>query len=83
MIPHWVFEKIRLHSFVNDDLIDQLENWEYLGLIWVGEGCYGFSDCLQLETSPGKTRCLHLDLNEMPPNISAAILEFIELPIIP
>lgn len=81
MISNKAFEKIRFHQFIDQEEIDQLENYEYLGLIWVGEGCYGFSDCIQLETEPQTTRCIHLDLREMPSEITRAILDFINLPL--
>lgn len=79
MISRTTFEGMRLRQFVDPQEIDQLENWQYLGLVWVGEKCFTFTDCLQLRADPTKTRCIDLDLRELPLNIASDILAFIEL----
>lgn len=81
MISRAAFEGLRLRQFIIPQEIENLENWQYLGLVWVGEKCFTFTDCLQLRADPLRTRCIDLDLRSLPSNIAAEILTFIGLPL--
>jgi len=53
MITHSDFKKLRLNQFFSDLEPTKLENWEFMGNIWVGEAI-GFSEWLCLEQTPNE-----------------------------
>ncbi|MDX2200318.1 MAG: hypothetical protein SF069_15265 [Phycisphaerae bacterium] len=65
MIPHEHFYTLRMSQFLDPALIDERVNWEYYDYLWVGEG-YIFSDILQLEDDPERTRAISIDLLDFP-----------------
>ncbi len=80
MIPHREFGRLRLSEFLPHADSTELENWEYLERVWVGEAL-GFSEWLRLESDPKVLRVLALDLSQFPQKAATAVLDRIGLPV--
>ncbi|MEX2213554.1 MAG: hypothetical protein WD768_05475 [Phycisphaeraceae bacterium] len=80
MISHEEFAKLRLVQFRPDDEIAQLEDWEFMDHIWVGEAIR-FSEWLRLESDSDSLRSLAIDFDEFPANTAEQVLSAIELPL--
>jgi hypothetical protein len=80
MISHSHFGTLRLSNFFPDNEIDQLENWEFLDHLWMGEAI-GFSEWLRLEKEPDILRSLAIDFKGLPHSKVEEILRVIDLPI--
>jgi hypothetical protein len=80
MICHARFGALRLVEFLPDAEIAELENWEFMDHLWLGEAV-GFSEWLRLENEPDVLRSLAIDLTEFPDQAAANVLRMIELPV--
>jgi hypothetical protein len=80
MISHSRFGKLRLADFRSEAEIAELENWEFMDHMWVGEAI-GFSEWLRLENKPDTLRSLAIDFSEFPEQAAAEVLQTIELPV--
>ncbi len=80
MISHARFGKLRLAQFRRDTEIAELENWEFMDHIWVGEAV-GFSEWLRLEDKPETLGSLVIDFSEFPEAAAAKVLQTIDLPV--
>jgi hypothetical protein len=81
LIPYAVFGRLRLADFVSAKL-EERAGWEYMDDLWVGEGL-GFTEFLRLAEDPEVVRSIALDLADLPPASSAAVLGAIGLPLAP
>ena len=79
MLPHVKFAALRLSSFVPQEEISPLDNWEFLDRLWVGEAV-GFSEWLRDKGSPTALGSLSLDL-ELSEQTWDAVLVKIGLPL--
>ncbi len=80
MISHARFGKLRLAQFRPDADIAELNGWEFMDHMWVGEAA-GFSEWLRLEDTPEKLRSLAIDFAEFPEQAAADVLRAIDLPV--
>jgi len=80
MITHDRFGALRLAQFLPDAKIAELENWEFMYHVWLGEAV-GFSEWLRLENDPGVLRSLAIDFTDFPEQAAAEVLRRIELPV--
>src|SRR6266404_2487943 len=80
MISHARFGKLRLGQFRPDAKIAELDNWEFMDHVWVGEAV-GFSEWLWLEDKPDTLRSLAIDFSEFPEQAAAEVLRTIDLPV--
>ena len=80
MISHTDFGMLRLAQFRPDDEIAELDNWEFMDHIWVGEAI-GFSEWLRLEDEPETLRSLAIDFSEFPEPAAEQVLRAIDLPV--
>jgi hypothetical protein len=80
MISHARFGKLRLAEFRPDAEIAELDNWEFMDRIWVGEAI-GFSEWLRLKNKPETLRSLAIDFSEFPGQAAADVLRAIDLPV--
>jgi hypothetical protein len=80
MISHARFGKLRLADFRPDAEIVQLENWEFMDRIWVGEAV-GFSEWLRLENKPEVLGSLAIDFSEFPAKAAEEVVRAIDLPV--
>jgi hypothetical protein len=80
MISHARFGALRLAQFLPDAEIAELENWEFMYHVWLGEAV-GFSKWLRLENDPGVLRSLAIDFTDFPEHAAAEVLRTIELPV--
>src|SRR5262245_27508680 len=80
MIPHASFGRLRLAEFRPEAEIAELENWEFMDHMWVGEAI-GFSEWLRLVDKPETLRSLAIDFSEFPAEAAAEVLRTIELPV--
>jgi hypothetical protein len=80
MIAHARFGVLRLAQFLPHAEIAELENWEFMDHLWLGEAV-GFSEWLRLECEPEVLRSLALDFSEFPEQASAEVLQTIKLPV--
>jgi hypothetical protein len=78
MISHSRFGKLRLAQFRPDADIAELDNWEFMDHMWVGEAV-GFSEWLRLEKKPETLRSLAIDFSEFPESAAAEVLRTIDL----
>lgn len=65
--------KLRLAQFRPDAEVAELDNWEFMGRIWVGEAV-GCSEWLRLEVTPETLRSLAIDFSEFPEQDAAEVL---------
>jgi len=80
MISHTRFGKLRLAHFLPDADIAELDDWEFMDHIWVGEAL-GFSEWLRLASEPDKLRSLAIAFANFPEDVAAKVLKTIELPV--
>jgi hypothetical protein len=80
MISHARFGTLRLAQFLEDSEIAELENWEFMDHLWVGEAV-GFSEWLRLENEPDVLRSLTIDFTGFPEHAAAKVLRMIDLPV--
>jgi len=81
LIPYPVFGRLRLADFLATSAgIEARTDWEYLDDVWVGEGV-GFTEFLRLDEDPDVVRSVALDLADLPPEVSGAILTALRLPL--
>jgi len=80
MISHARFGTLRLAQFLPDADISELENWDFMYHIWLGEAV-GFSEWLRLEKDPGVLRSLAIAFNDFPERAAAEVLQTIGLPV--
>ncbi len=80
MISHAHFAKLRLAQFWPAGEIVELDKWEFMDRIWLGEAV-GFSEWLRLEDDPETLRSLAIALNEFPAHAAAEVLRTIDLPV--
>lgn len=78
MISHAAFGKLRLAQFLPGAEMAELDNWEFLDHLWVGEAV-GFSEWLRLENQPETLRSLAIDFGEFPGPAAADVLRTIDL----
>ena len=64
MISHAQFGKLRLARFCPDAAIVELDEWEFMDQVWVGESI-GFSEWLRLKSEPETLRSLANDFSEV------------------
>ncbi len=62
--------------------IAEVEGWEYLGQVWVGEAL-GFSEWLRLAEDPDVLRSISLELTDLPARVVTTILHTLGLPLKP
>jgi hypothetical protein len=81
LIPYNEFARLRLALFYPDasELVP-LENWEFMGSVWVGEAD-GFTEFLRPEEKPDELGSIEIDLSSIQEDIGAAILDKIHLPL--
>jgi hypothetical protein len=80
MISHACFGALTLAQFLPDAEIAELENWEFMDRLWLGEAI-GFSEWLRLENDPGVLRSLAIDFTGFPERAAAEVLRTTELPV--
>jgi len=80
MISHSDFGVLRLTQFRPEADIAELDGWEFMDRIWVGEAI-GFSEWLRLRDRPGTLRSLAIDFREFPEEAAANVLRAIGLPV--
>jgi hypothetical protein len=80
MISHARFGKLRLAQFRPDADIVELDDWEFMDHLWVGEAV-GFSEWLRLEKKPETLRSLAIDFSEFPEEAAVEVLRAIDLPV--
>jgi hypothetical protein len=80
MISHADFAQLRLSQFLPDEDFAQLEDWEFLGRVWVGEA-RGFSEWLCLQDDPQVLRCLSIAFDDFPSTAAMAVLRTLDLPV--
>src|SRR6516162_9783919 len=72
MISHVGFGKLRLAQFRPDAEIAELENWEFMDHLWVGEAV-GYSEWLRLVDKSETLRSLAIDFSEFPEPAAAEV----------
>ena len=83
LIPYATFGRLRLADILPRDMeAEPRIDWEYMEDLWVGEG-FGFTEFLRLEEDPEVVRSAAVDLAELPPAVSAAVLDALRLPLAP
>jgi hypothetical protein len=82
MISHDRFGTLRLAQFIPNVELAELENWEFMGQLWVGEAL-GFSEWLRLEYEPDALRSLAIDFPEFPEQAAIDVLRTIDLQVRP
>jgi hypothetical protein len=80
MITRDRFGTLRLAQFWPDADIAELDNWEFMDRLWVGEAV-GFSEWLRLEEQPQMLRSLAIDFSEFPEQVATNVLQTIGLPV--
>ncbi|MBI4719512.1 MAG: hypothetical protein HY763_17080 [Planctomycetes bacterium] len=78
MIPPTKFRELRLRKFVNPRDVAELNDWEFLGHVWVGEAV-GFTEWLRRAEEPDELGCVSIDFNGLSCQTSAAMLGALEL----
>lgn len=81
LIPHEDFGRLRLADFApRPEEVVELEGWEYLERLWVGEAV-GFTEWLRPVEEPDSLRALSLDLTDLSPEVSHNVLDTLRLPL--
>ncbi len=78
MISKLEFGKLRLSQFIDRDQIDELDQWEYMGRLNIGEA-HGFSEWIRTIERPDFLWCLSLDLPTFP--CPDKVLERLDVPL--
>ncbi|MEU5830990.1 hypothetical protein [Micromonospora tulbaghiae] len=79
-ISHDAFGQLRLAQFLAVEDLEELRAWEYLGRRWVGEAA-GFTEWLRLESAPGVTRSVAIDLAALPEATAQRMIDALGLPL--
>ncbi|MFD4209835.1 hypothetical protein ACFWRG_28005 [Micromonospora tulbaghiae] len=79
-ISHDAFGRLRLAQFLTVEDLEELRGWEYLGRRWVGEAS-GFTEWLRLESAPGVTRSVAIDLAALPKSTAQRMIDALGLPL--
>ncbi|MDO3683160.1 hypothetical protein [Micromonospora sp. C28ISP2-4] len=79
-ISHDAFGELRLAHFLAMEDLEELRDWEYLGRRWVGEAS-GFTEWLRLESAPGVTRSVAIDLAALPEPAAQKMINALGLPL--
>ncbi|MET9303457.1 hypothetical protein ABZX66_29490 [Micromonospora aurantiaca] len=79
-ISHDAFGQLHLAQFLAAEDLEELRGWEYLGRRWVGEAS-GFTEWLRLESDPGVTRSVAIDLAALPEATAQRMLDALGLPL--
>ena len=79
MISHAAFHELRLRSFVAEEGIVGLTDWEFDDRVWIGEAV-GFSEWLRLERSRRKLGSLALG-EELSRGVWTKVLRKLRLPL--
>jgi len=88
LIPYHEFGALTLTRFLGGHpalaaQVTALEDWEYMGHMWVGEGAGAFTDFLRLASRPGELGAMTLDFPSLPRPFSEDILDALRLPVRP
>ncbi|MEU5946931.1 hypothetical protein ABZ793_15390 [Micromonospora sp. NPDC047465] len=79
-ISHDAFGRLRLADFIAAEHLEQLHGWEYLDRCWVGEAS-DFTEWLRLESAPGVTRSVAIDLVALPESTVQSMIGMLQLPL--
>ncbi|MGY4909987.1 hypothetical protein [Micromonospora aurantiaca (nom. illeg.)] len=79
-ISHDAFGQLHLAQFLAAEDLEELRGWEYLGHRWVGEAS-GFTEWLRLESDPGVTRSVAIDLAALPEATAQRMTNTLGLPL--
>ena len=79
-ISHADFSRLRLSTFVGEENVDLLQDWEYLDHVWVGEAV-GFSEWLCLESRPDELGSLAIDFIDLDAPVIRDIMSVLRLPL--
>jgi hypothetical protein len=82
LITHPEFFQLRLSQFFPGGSIAELENWEFMDRLWVGQAI-GFSEWLCPEEHPETLQSLALDFSELPKDGYEKVLKILGLPLRP
>lgn len=74
------FHAIRLSDYYDGPDYREVDNYDFMGEIWVGE-LSGFNTCLRLASDPNETRAISLDFTKEDVEIAGRIMEALHLPI--
>ena len=81
LIQHEQFGRLRLKDFAPDTTeIFELEDWEYLERLWIGEAI-GFTEWLCPVEKPDVLGALSLDLSDLADEMSQKIFGVLQLPL--
>lgn len=80
IITYQDFHAIRLSDFYTGADIREIENYEFMGELWVGE-LSGFNTCLRLLAEPEETRAISLDFTKEDAEMAGRVLEALQLPV--
>lgn len=86
LLPYEDFGRLRLATLVHDlgwpevEIAD-LQNWQYLGRRWIGEGIGAFTDFLRPEEQPDRLGAITLELEQLPEAFQKRLLAKLRLPI--
>ena len=78
MISHADFGNLRLAQYRHDAEIAELDNWEFMDHMWIGEAV-GFSEWLRPAEEPDVLRSLAIDFTEFPETAAIQVLGAIGL----
>lgn len=81
LISHELFGRLRLADFAPAGTkVVQLEDWEYLNRLWIGEAI-GFTEWLRDVERPDVLGALSLALLALPDEMSQSVLAVLQLPL--
>lgn len=78
LISHEEFGRLRLVDFAPE--VAEIEDWEYLDRLWIGEAV-GFSEWLRPIENPDVLGALSLHLADLPDEVSQKIFTVLHLPL--
>lgn len=82
MIDFDGFGRLRAGDYIAEDELEWRDSWEFLGCVWLGWGS-GFTDFLTTYDEPDVTRCISIDLDDLPAATAARLLRDIDIPLRP
>ena len=65
MIDFDGFGRLRAVDYIAEDELESTDSWEFLGCVWLRWGS-GFTDFLATYDEPDVTRCISIDLDDLP-----------------
>src|SRR6185436_3789186 len=85
LVPYPGFAGLRLRPLLaKEPALQQelraLQDWEFMGSTWIGEAL-GFTEFLIHPSCPGELGSVALELGALPPQVAAAALEALQLPL--